>query len=111
MIIGDYDVQDERDVVDVLQNSGFDYFDASNLVSLIAEAAVSRYEEDYLGDWHIALDEYERSCDGISAEINDLLQEVENLEGPSKKNQTRKDIAERLKVIADNIESINGCFL
>lgn len=49
-------------------------------------------------------DSWYRYLDGIRSEVNDLQNDIyESLLSPSRKNNTKADIARRLKVIIDNL--------
>lgn len=103
----DFDVETKNDVYDVLVNCGLDPFDIQDMFGILE----SEYEQERTGGWYIDKDEYERLCDGIQSEVNDLYDEIDNLNERSKKGNTRADIATRIKAIASNIEDINGSYL
>lgn len=98
------------DAIRLLEEYGIEQNCIDGIVSAISATVEQEvmFELDY---GRVDKDEYESLCDGIKAEVDDLVIESENLRGPSKKNMTRSDIAGRIDSIIENITNLNGALL
>lgn len=93
-----YDVHDGEDCMELLSSLGFDRFDTEAIVESLANYKVQSKcrrgaIEGLIGDDFYEVQERCESC------LEDLRDEVKNLQGASRKGNTRADIAERVSSI------------
>lgn len=99
-----YDVRNGEDCMDLLSSLGFDKFDIETIAESLADyKAQSKCRrgaiEGLIGDDYYEVQERCESC------LEDLRSEVENLQGPSRKGNTKADIARRVSSIIRNLST------
>lgn len=99
-----YDVHDGEDCIRLLSSLGFDRFDLEAIAESLADYKVRGKcargaIEGLVGDDLYVIQENCISC------IEELEAEVDNLNGPSRKGNTKADIARRISAIANNLFS------
>lgn len=96
-----YNINSKRDLDVCLKENGFNYDELEYMVLSYHEAKYATGVEGLIGD-----DLYEVQH-AINSELSDLADEINNLNGRSCKNNTRADIANRLRDIYSNLMDLN----
>lgn len=96
-----YNIHSKYDLDLCLEENGFNYDELESLMLSYHEAQHITGIEGLIGD-----DLYEVQH-AINSELSDLDNEINNLDGRSCKNNTRADIANRLRNIYSNLMDLN----
>lgn len=99
-----YDVHDGKDCLELLSSLGFDKFDTEAIAESLADYKVQSKcmrgaIEGLIGDDCYEVQERCESC------LEDLRAEVENLQGPSRKGNTKADIARRISSVIHDLST------